>query len=152
MTNLNIFALSALLFVHLNNPATGKKAYLQKEVKRGEGKDAVTEMVDDTTKPIGLRMYTPGSTLYRKVHAESMTSMLKTGFKNLTGEMSIESEIENLAKTTYEFVNLGEEGTRKASVDEARELYSNPEYEGIFRQVKEEQGDLGNASRARSKA
>ena len=135
-------AVRSTLFVHFKNPKTHELAYVQKQVKNKDG--GPDEIVNDTDKPIGVRIYTPGSKQYRKAEAAQMSAMVANKGKALTGEQIFANQTELLAQTTFEFVNFDEFGA--CTVENARALYSDEQYVAIREQVIAAQNDLGNAS------
>jgi hypothetical protein len=140
-------AVASAIFVHLKHPATHQPMYVQKEVANKDTEQP--ELVDDLDKPIGLRMYTPGSKQYRKAEAAQMSAMVANKGKALTGEQIFANQTELLAQTTYEFVNFDEFGP--CTVENARRLFADEEYVAVREQAIAAQNDLGNASTARSK-
>lgn len=139
-------AVASAIFVHFEHPETKEPLYVKKDQINPDTKQV--ESVDDLSKPIGVRCYTPGSKAYRKAETDNMTAMVAAKGKT-NGEQIFRTQTDLLAKTVYEYVNFDYNG-KGASVENNREFFSDEQYVACREQVIAKQGDLGNASKARS--
>ena len=138
--NIKAVAAVAKIFVHLRNPETDAKLYLNDE----QGKP-------DLTKPVGVRMYSPGSIQYRNAQSAITTENIKRGKKHLTGETLRENAVELLALTTAEFVNMDYNG-ETSGIETFRAFYSDVEMVAYKEQIEEAQGDVGNSYKSSTTA
>lgn len=134
-------AIAATLFVHFKDPATN-----QPEYETNEAGEFVLD-ADGNKKPIGVRIYGPGSVQFRNAQAAIATGNIKLGKKGLKGEILFANETEILARTTAEFVNFTYSG-QGANLENNRKFYDDVELVHYREQVSEAQGDLGNFTKS----
>lgn len=144
--NIKAVAAVAKIFVHLRNPETDAKLYAPKLQADGQTPetDEQGNIVFDRSKPVGVRMYSPGSLQYRNAQSSITTENIKRGKKGLTGEVLRENAAELLALTTAEFVNMDYNGA-SSGVETFRDFYNDVEMIAYKEQIEEAQGDVGNS-------
>ena len=132
-------AMIASILVHFKNDATGEPVYL----KDHEGND-------DKSKPVGVRMFGPGSKEYKAAQSAILQEAIDEKKKKVTAKGIEDTAIELLARTTAEFVGFTYEGSDENPLPEtathlerARAFYLDPGYTALHEQVKAKQGDLG---------
>lgn len=138
-------ALAATLFVHFRHPASDEPVF----ALFPEGHSRAGE--PDESKPVGVRIYGPGSKEYRATQTALLNEAIERRKKKVTAEAIESNAVKTLARTTFEFVNF----TYKAEGDEsegegqgyspetAQLFYSDRRYVHLREQVQDAQGDHG---------
>lgn len=154
-------AIVAMTFVHFKNPADNTRMFVTNENKPTgcvDGPDGFARDLSGNKLPIGVRVYGPGSTEYRKAEDKINDENFKLGKKGLSGARMRENQTTLLSRTTAEFVNFGYSPTGRDDDEitvtpstpfEQRlavcgALYNDGEFVFARDQVTEAQGDLGN--------
>jgi hypothetical protein len=127
------FAVSPTTDVHLKNPATDMPLY--------DGADEKGN--PDTSKPIVIQIFGPGSKEYREAGSIATNKQIKRGKKGLTAQVINEDRIGILVACTFGFKNFNY-GGGAFSPDTVRALYTDPEMGWVREQVEEQMGDFGN--------
>lgn len=132
-------AMAASVFVHFRNDNTGELAYLP---------DANGN--PDKTKPVGVKVYGPGSKEYKAAQSAMTQEAIDEKRKKITAAQIETGAVELMARTTAEFVNFDYAGPDSAPladdaplVERSRAFYMDPNYVNLRRQVEDKQGDLG---------
>ncbi len=133
-------AMVAAIFVHFKNDATGEPVFLN---------DPLTGK-PDPSKPVGVRIYGPGSKEYKAAQSAIMQEAIDEKKKKVTAKGIEDTAVELLARTTIEFVGFTYEGSEDNPLPEnasflerARAFHLDPEYVNLQEQIKSKQGDLG---------
>lgn len=132
------------LFIQFRNPATDAKLYAPVMEGDEPKRDEHGNVVFDMSKPVGVRVYTPGSLQYRNAESAITTENIKRGKKALTGDTLQGNAVELLANTTIEFINMNYHG-ESSGVETFRKFYGDVGMVAYREQVQEKQGDVGNA-------
>jgi hypothetical protein len=144
---LNSLALQPTKFVHFVNPATGELVYEPQPDVFPEGHERAGQANPNAgepnlDKPVGVRVYGPGSKEYRHAQTTLTNEAIERKRKKVTAELIEQNAVELLARTTYEFVNFDYEGDG-ATPENNRKFYRDPEYVHFREQVQAEMGDHG---------
>lgn len=137
MSALEKQALAPSLFVHFTNPKTGEEVF---DVFP-EGHPQAGE--EDESKPVGVRIYGPGSKEYRAAQTAITNEAIERKRRKVTAELIEKNAVELLARTTSEFVNFDYEG-KGASVETCRAFYLDVRYPHLREQVQAAHGDFGS--------
>jgi hypothetical protein len=124
-------ALAPSKFVHFKHPASDELVYR----KAADGED-------DPERPVGVRVYGPGSKEYRVAQTALTNEQIQRGRKKITAEMIQRNAVETLARCTYEFVNFDYAG-KPAGLEANRAFYADDRFVHFREQIQSEMGDFG---------
>lgn len=160
MKSLIASAVVALAFIQFRSPADNSPLFvLNEDAPSGctDGEDGYARDAQGNKLPIGVRVYGPGSKVYRAAEDEIADASIKAGKKALTGASLRNSATFKLASCTQEFVNFayaltegGDELTVTAATEKTERLriatafYEDLRFVGFRDQVEREQHDLAN--------
>lgn len=162
MKSLMIAAVTSLAFVHFKNPADSSPLYVLNEDAQGQpgvtaGDDGFARDANGDKLPIGVRVFGPGSQVYRAAEDKIANDAIKAGRKALTGTSLRENATYKLARCTSEFVNFTyalKDGGAELTVTPASDLdervrvasafFDDVRFVAFRDQVEKEQHDLGN--------
>lgn len=122
-------------FVHFRSPVDNAPVFLKKEV---DGKK-----VDDREKPVGIRIYGPGSAESRKADAIMTQELIDAKLKKGNAEMTQRLLTEKLARLSIEFVNFEIDG-KTSGFETFRAFYDDPGYSYLRDQIEEGQSEVAD--------
>lgn len=161
MKSLLTAAVVALAFVHFKNPSDGSRLYVLNEdaskFNATPHEDGFARDAAGAKLPVGVRVYGPGSTEYRKAEDAIASVRIKEGKKGLSGATLRDDATTKLARCTSEFVNFGyalKDGGEELRVTPASDFetrikvasafYNDLRFVGLRDQVEADQHDHAN--------
>lgn len=133
-----MFALQKILpsrFVQFRNPANNAPVFLKKEV---DGKP-----VDDREKPVGIKIYGPGSHESRSADAVMTQELIDAKLKKGNAELMQRLTTEKLARLSIAFVNFEHNG-KSEGFEMFRDFYNEPGYSYLRDQIEEGQAEVAD--------
>lgn len=147
MNALTSLALAATLFVHFKDPRSDEPVYHPQAATFPEGHELAGQAnpnagEPDLERPVGVRIYGPGSKEYRAAQTAITNENIERKRKKVTAELIEKNAVELLARTTYEFVGFDYQG-KGASPEVCRAFYLDAQFVHLKEQVQAGMGDYG---------
>lgn len=133
-----MFALQKILpsrFIQFRHPADNSPVFRTKEV---DGKT-----VEDREKPVGIRIYGPGSKEARNADAIMTQELIDAKLKKGNATMMQRLGTEKLARLSIEFVNFDIAG-KTSGFETFRDFYDDEGYAHIRAQIEEGQAEVAD--------